>query len=217
MEAPYQPRDAGDGRRMGCGLPARSERRHAALCVGLVRAWGGADLDRPVCLHGTRLAERPVIEQRIEPAARARFSEALDTVFTTPAVLDVWLEAERGIGRGALAGRLGQAPVVGEMVADLTVEIDALGERAGRAFAELVVMVLAVSIAARCPSALISAACRMSAISASDFFARTCSTSGIPLRTVKAGNRLASPFSASWPRVRVSLRAKSIVSTSGTW
>jgi hypothetical protein len=48
-----------------------------------------------------------------EPAARARFSEALDTVFTTPAVLDVWLEAERGIGRGALAGRLMLLPVTG--------------------------------------------------------------------------------------------------------
>jgi hypothetical protein len=48
-----------------------------------------------------------------EPAARARFSDALEAVFTAPAVLDVWLEAERGIGRGALAGRLMLLPVTG--------------------------------------------------------------------------------------------------------
>lgn len=48
-----------------------------------------------------------------EPAARARFSDALEAVFTAPAALDVWLEAERGIGRGALAGRLMLLPVTG--------------------------------------------------------------------------------------------------------
>ena len=53
-------------------------------------------------------------------------------------------------GDAAVVDRLMRAlpeaeiPLVGEMVADLTVEIEALGERAGRAFAELVVMVLTV-------------------------------------------------------------------------
>ena len=57
----------------------------------------------------------------------------------------------------------------------------------------------------------------MSVISASDFLARSCSTCGMPLRTDSLGNLVASPFSASCPRVSVSLRAKSIVSTSGMW
>jgi hypothetical protein len=33
-------------------------------------------------------------------------SERLDAVFDEPSILDIWLEAERGIGRPALLGRL---------------------------------------------------------------------------------------------------------------
>jgi hypothetical protein len=47
------------------------------------------------------------------PEARARFSEAVEQVFTTPAVLDLWLEAERGIGKPALEGRMILLPVTG--------------------------------------------------------------------------------------------------------
>ncbi len=42
----------------------------------------------------------------LEPASRTRLSERLDAVFDEPAILDIWLEAERGIGRPALTGRL---------------------------------------------------------------------------------------------------------------
>lgn len=48
-----------------------------------------------------------------EPAARNRFSEALATVFAGPSVVDVWLEAERGIGRPALEGRMLLLPLIG--------------------------------------------------------------------------------------------------------
>jgi len=48
-----------------------------------------------------------------EPAARARLGQALEGLFTAPAVLDLWLEAERGIGRPALRGRMLLLPVCG--------------------------------------------------------------------------------------------------------
>ena len=48
-----------------------------------------------------------------DPPARARLSEALEAVFTAPSVLELWLEAERGIRKPALAGRLILLPVLG--------------------------------------------------------------------------------------------------------
>lgn len=48
-----------------------------------------------------------------EPTARARLSEGLETVFAGPAVLDIWLEGERGVGRPALSGRMIVLPVSG--------------------------------------------------------------------------------------------------------
>jgi hypothetical protein len=41
-----------------------------------------------------------------DPAGRNRLSEGLEAVFTTPAVLELWLEAERGLGRPRLEGRI---------------------------------------------------------------------------------------------------------------
>jgi hypothetical protein len=41
-----------------------------------------------------------------EPLGRTRLAEALEGVFAGPATLEVWLEAERGIGRPALEGRM---------------------------------------------------------------------------------------------------------------
>ena len=49
----------------------------------------------------------------IEPAGRARMSEQLETVFADPGTLEVWLEAERGLGRPALEGRMLLLPLVG--------------------------------------------------------------------------------------------------------
>ncbi len=42
----------------------------------------------------------------LEPASRSKLTERLDAVFDEPAILDIWLEAERGIRRPALSGRL---------------------------------------------------------------------------------------------------------------
>lgn len=48
-----------------------------------------------------------------EPVARTRFSAALATVFDGPSVTEVWLEAERGIGRPPLDGRMLLLPLIG--------------------------------------------------------------------------------------------------------
>ncbi len=42
----------------------------------------------------------------IEPADRARLAETLEGVFAGPGTLEIWLEAERGLARPALEGRL---------------------------------------------------------------------------------------------------------------
>lgn len=49
----------------------------------------------------------------IDPAARARMSEQLETVFAGPGTLEVWLEAERGLGRPALEARMLLLPLTG--------------------------------------------------------------------------------------------------------
>jgi hypothetical protein len=41
-----------------------------------------------------------------DPAARTRLSAAMEQVFAGPSALELWLEAERGIGKPALAGRM---------------------------------------------------------------------------------------------------------------
>ncbi len=41
-----------------------------------------------------------------DPVARTRLAEGLEAVFTTPAILEMWLEAERGLGRPRLEGRM---------------------------------------------------------------------------------------------------------------
>lgn len=41
-----------------------------------------------------------------EPAGRNRLADGLESVFTGPSVMELWLEAERGIGRPALEGRM---------------------------------------------------------------------------------------------------------------
>jgi hypothetical protein len=41
-----------------------------------------------------------------DPAARTRLAEGLEAVFTTPAILELWLEAEHGLGRPQLEGRM---------------------------------------------------------------------------------------------------------------
>jgi hypothetical protein len=49
----------------------------------------------------------------LEPVARARLSEALAGLFRGEHVLDLWLEAERGIGRPPLTARMLLLPLIG--------------------------------------------------------------------------------------------------------
>lgn len=48
-----------------------------------------------------------------DPGARIRVTAALEPVFAGPSVLELWLEAERGIGRPALEARMILLPLVG--------------------------------------------------------------------------------------------------------
>lgn len=50
-----------------------------------------------------------------EPSARARLTEALEPVFAAPCALDLWLEAERGLGRPALEARMILLPLTGSL------------------------------------------------------------------------------------------------------
>ncbi|MEY5038878.1 MAG: hypothetical protein RL472_1984 [Pseudomonadota bacterium] len=49
----------------------------------------------------------------LEPVARARLSEALGGLFRGEQILDLWLEAERGIGRPPLLARMLLLPMIG--------------------------------------------------------------------------------------------------------
>ena len=49
----------------------------------------------------------------LEPVARSRLSEALGGLFRGEHLLDLWLEAERGIGRPPLMARILLLPVIG--------------------------------------------------------------------------------------------------------
>lgn len=49
----------------------------------------------------------------LEPVARARLSEALGGLFRGEQILDLWLEAERGIGRPPLMARMLLLPLIG--------------------------------------------------------------------------------------------------------
>lgn len=55
----------------------------------------------------------------VDPAGRERLGGVLEQVFSGPSVLDLSLEAERGIGRPALEGRMLILPVRGDAGADL--------------------------------------------------------------------------------------------------
>jgi hypothetical protein len=48
----------------------------------------------------------------IAPAVRNQMTEAVETVFACPAIVEVWLEAERSLGRPALEGRMLLLPLV---------------------------------------------------------------------------------------------------------
>jgi hypothetical protein len=50
----------------------------------------------------------------LDPVARARMSEALGALFRAEHILDIWMEAERGIGRPALMARMLLLPLIGD-------------------------------------------------------------------------------------------------------
>lgn len=71
-------------------------------------------------LAGMHLVELMGMEVRgmplfslVEPSGRMKLAEALEAAFTAPSALELWLEAERGIGRPALEGRMLILPVTG--------------------------------------------------------------------------------------------------------
>lgn len=49
-----------------------------------------------------------------EPAARARLTHSLEAVFAAPSVMELWLEAERGIAKPALEGRMLLLPLMSD-------------------------------------------------------------------------------------------------------
>ncbi|NUB43306.1 PAS domain-containing protein [Fertoebacter nigrum] len=55
----------------------------------------------------------------LDPSARLRLASVLEQVFREPAALDLSLEADRGIGRPALEGRMLIMPVRGDSGAEL--------------------------------------------------------------------------------------------------
>lgn len=69
-----------------------------------------------------------------DPAARERLSPALETVFRDHVALDLWLEAERGMGRPDLAARMMLLPLVSTRgLTDLALGCLALDGEIGRA------------------------------------------------------------------------------------
>lgn len=48
-----------------------------------------------------------------DPAARTRLAAELEQLFEAPSVLEIWLEAERGVGRPALSARMLLLPLIG--------------------------------------------------------------------------------------------------------
>ena len=48
-----------------------------------------------------------------EPGARSRLYAELEQIFTSPAIIEIWLEAERGVGRPEMTGRMMLLPLTG--------------------------------------------------------------------------------------------------------
>ncbi len=70
----------------------------------------------------------------IEPAGRNRLTEGLEPVFAAPGIMELWLEAERGIGRPMLEGRMLLLPLLSSRgVSDLALGCLALDGGLGRA------------------------------------------------------------------------------------
>jgi hypothetical protein len=130
--------------REGPALPARSAIAPRALAPLLDRVM---ILERiapgvaRVRMAGSRLHDLLGMDLRgmpltalIEPASRAAVADAVERVFVAPAIADLSLDGERGIGRPALSARLLALPLTGSSGAvDRALCVLALDGTVGRA------------------------------------------------------------------------------------
>lgn len=111
-----------EGLRPGGGLPARSMIDPRGIAGALEHAFlieriaPGIAKFRLCGLHlhdliGMEPAGMP-LSILFDASGRTRLTAALEQVFAGPAPLDLWLEAERGIGRPALTGRMMVLPLL---------------------------------------------------------------------------------------------------------
>ena len=109
--------------RVGGGLPRRDQVdprgiAHALENVFLIeRIAPGLARFRLAGMHVNQIMGLDVrgmpLTSLFDPGARTRITDALEPVFAGPSVLEVWLEAERGIGKPALEARMILLPLVG--------------------------------------------------------------------------------------------------------
>lgn len=113
-----------EGLRVGGAIPARAALDPRGIAGALEQAFvlervaPGQARFRIAGMHLTDLMGMDVrgmpILTMIAPEARAAFATALEQVFAGPSMVEMTLEAERGIGKPALEGRLMILPLLGE-------------------------------------------------------------------------------------------------------
>jgi len=137
--------------RQGAALPAREAVDPRGIAQGLEstflleRVAPGVARFRVAGMHlhdliGLDVRGMP-LSTLFDPAARTRLSDGLEAVFSTPAILEMGLEAERGLGRPQLDGRMLLLPLT-DMQGQTTLALGCLAMagalgRAPRRFAVL--------------------------------------------------------------------------------
>lgn len=112
-----------EAKRMGAALPLRADIDPRGMAQALEQVFLVEQIApnhgrlRLAGMHLSDLLGMDVrgmpITSLLEPVARARLSEALGGLFRGEYVLDLWLVAERGIGRPALEARMVLLPLIG--------------------------------------------------------------------------------------------------------
>ena len=113
-----------EGLRQGASLPQRKDvdprgMANALEHVFLLERIGhGIGRFRLAGMHLTQLMGMEVLGMPltalVEPQARGAMESLLEDAFRAPAIVEIALEAERGIGRPALEGRIILLPVLGD-------------------------------------------------------------------------------------------------------
>ncbi len=113
-----------EGLRVGGGIPSRAVLDPRGIAGALDCAFVAervAPGQARFRIAGMQLAEMLGMEARgmplmtlVAPQDRSGFATALEQVFAGPSMVEMWLEAERGLGRPALEGRLLILPLAGE-------------------------------------------------------------------------------------------------------